>query len=89
MSQDMSREGRKLDIFRKKRASKLRHENVDCTKARPGKSSLIDASLMMTGAGTHTMISRVVVVRHLGELLCAVDPMVPLFNLSSLHSRES
>ena len=33
------------------------------------------------------MISRVVVVRHLGGLLCAVGPMVSLFNLFSLHSR--
>ena len=32
------------------------------------------------------MISRVVVVRHLGGLLCAVGPMVSFFNLSSLHS---
>ena len=45
--------------------------------------------LMMTRAGTHTMISRVVVVRPLGGLLCAVDPMVFLFNLSSLHPWES
>ena len=35
--------------------------------------------------GTFTMISRVVVVRHLGGLLCAVGPMVSLFNLFSLH----
>ena len=40
---------------------------------------------MMTRAGTFTMLSRVVVVRHLGELRCAVGPMVSLFNLSSLH----
>ena len=48
-------------------------------KARPGKSSLIDASFMMTKEGTFTMISRAVVVRHLGGLLCAVGPMVSLF----------
>ena len=35
------------------------------------------------------MISRVVVVRHLGGLLCAVGPMVSLFELSSLHPWES
>ena len=40
---------------------------------------------MMTRAGTFTMISRVVVLRHLGGLLCAVGRMVSLFNLFSLH----
>ena len=55
-------------------------------KARSGKkSSLIDDNIMMPKEGTFTTISRVVVVRHLGELLCAVGPMVSLFNLSSLH----
>ena len=39
----------------------------------------------MTKEGTFTMISRVVVVRHLGKLLCAVGPMISLFKLSSLH----
>ena len=34
---------------------------------------------MMAKEGTFTMISRVVVVRHLGELLCAVGPVVSLF----------
>ena len=48
-------------------------------------SKRINASIMMTKEGTFTMISRVVVVRHLGGLLCAVGPMVSLFNLSSLH----
>ena len=43
----------------------------------------------MTGAGTFTNISRVVVVRHLGGLLRAVGPMVFLFNLSSLGPWES
>ena len=61
-------------------------ENVDCTKARPGKNSLIDGSFNMSKEGTFTMISRVVVVRHLGGLLCAVGPMVSLVNLSSLHT---
>ena len=42
-------------------------------------------SFMMTKEGTFTMISRVVVVRHLGGMLCAVGPMVSLLNLSSLH----
>ena len=46
-------------------------------------------SLKMTGAGTFIMISRVVVVRYLGGLLCAVGPMSSLFNLSSLHPWES
>ena len=36
-------------------------------------------SFMMTKEGTFKMISRVVVVRHLGGLLCAVGPMVSLF----------
>ena len=46
--------------------------------------------LKMTGAGTHTMISRVVIVRHLGGLLCAtVGPMVSLLNFFSLHPWES
>ena len=45
----------------------------------------INVSIMITKEGTFTMISRVVVVRHLGGLLCAVDPMVSLFSLSSLH----
>ena len=45
----------------------------------------INASIMMTKEGTFTMISRVVVVRHLGGLFCAVGPMVSLFKLSSLH----
>ena len=40
-----------------------------------------DASLKMTRAGTFTIISRVVVVRHLGGLLCAVGPMVSLLNV--------
>ena len=44
-----------------------------------GKSSLIDVSFKMTKAGTFTIISRVVVVSHLGGLLCAVGPMVSLF----------
>ena len=35
------------------------------------------------------MISRVVVVRHLEGLLCAVGPMVSLLNLSSLHPWET
>ena len=48
-------------------------------------SKRINASIMMTKEGTFTMISRVVVVRHLGRLLCAVGPMVSLFNLLSLH----
>ena len=48
-------------------------------KSAPGKSSLIGASFKMTKEGTFTMISRVVVVRHLGGLLCAVGPMVSLF----------
>ena len=39
----------------------------------------------MTKEGIFTMISRVAVVRHLGGMLCAVGPMVFLFNLSSLH----
>ena len=55
----------------------------------PGNSSLIDASFKMTGVGVFTMISRVVVVRRLGGLLCAVGPIVSLFNLSSLRPSES
>ena len=35
------------------------------------------------------MISRVVIVRHLGGLPCSVGPMVSPFNLSSLHPWES
>ena len=35
------------------------------------------------------MISRVVVVRHLRGLLCAVNSMSSLFDLSSLHPWES
>ena len=89
MSQDISREreGGKLGLFRKTtiKSFTVGHGNVDCTKARPGKSSLVDASLMMTREGKFTMTSRVVVVRHLGGLLCDVGPMVSLFNLSSLH----
>ena len=46
---------------------------------------LIDASFKMAKEGTFTMVSRVVVVRRLGGLLCAVGPMISLFNLSSLH----
>ena len=46
-------------------------------------------TLKMTEAGTFKMTSRVVVVRHFGELLCAVGPTVFLFNLSSLHPWES
>ena len=52
-------------------------------------SIYMDASFKMTREGTFTMISRVVVVRHLGGLLCAVGPIVSLFYLSSLHLRES
>ena len=40
---------------------------------------------MMTKEATFTIISLVVVVRHLGGLLCALGSMVSLFNLSSLH----
>ena len=40
---------------------------------------------MMTKGGIFAMISRVVVVRHLGELLFAVGPMVSLSNLSSCY----
>ena len=35
---------------------------------------LSQGSLKMTSAGTHTIISRVVVIRYLGGLLCAVGP---------------
>ena len=42
-------------------------------------------NLKMTREGNFTIVSRVVVVRHLRGLLCAVGPMVSLFNLSSLH----
>ena len=42
-------------------------------------AGIVDASFMMTKEGTFTMISRAVVVRHLGGLLCAVGPMVSLF----------
>ena len=45
-------------------------------KRAQGKSSLIDVSFKMTKEGTFTIISRVVVVRHLGGLFCAVGPMV-------------
>ena len=58
-------------------------------KASGSQSSLVDVTLKMTGAATFTMISRVVVVRHLGGLLCAVCLMFSLFNLSSLHPWES
>ena len=44
-----------------------------------------NVTIMMTKEGTFTMISRVVIVRHLGGLLCPVGRMVSLFNLSSLH----
>ena len=43
------------------------------------KTSILKAYFMMTMEGTFTMISRVVVVRHLGGLLCAVGPMVSFF----------
>ena len=36
---------------------------------------------MMTGAGTFAMISRVVVARRHGGLLCAVGTMSSLFSL--------
>ena len=39
----------------------------------------------MTKEATFTTISRVVVVRHPGGLLCAVGPMVSFLNRSSLH----
>ena len=39
----------------------------------------LQAIFKMTKEGTFTMISRVVVVRYLGGLLCAVGPMVSLF----------
>ena len=54
-------------------------------RASRSQSSLVDASLMMTGAGTFTMISRVVVVRHLQGLLGAVGSMSSLFHLFSVH----
>ena len=42
-------------------------------------STPTNASFNMTKEGAFTMISRVVVVHHLGGLLCAVGPMVSLF----------
>ena len=41
--------------------------------------------LEMTKEGTFTMISRVVVARHLGRLLCAVGPWFRSFNLTFLR----
>ena len=42
----------------------------------------------MTGAGTQTIISSVIiVVRHLGGLLCAMGPMVFLVDLSYILGR--
>ena len=38
-----------------------------------------DQHFKMTKEGTFTMTSRVVVVRHLGGLLCAAGPIVSLF----------
>ena len=58
-------------------------------KARPSKSSLIDARFQMTGAETYTMRSRVVVVCRHGGLLCAMRSLGSLFNLSMLHSWQS
>ena len=78
MSQDVSREGGKLDSEKKEIHS---NDMKQCRlhKSAPGKSSLTGASFKMTKEGTFTMISRVVTVRHLGGLLCAVGPMVSLF----------
>ena len=84
MSQDISREGGKLGSEKKEVHSNDMKMST-AQKVRPGKSSLIDANIIMTKEGTFTMISRVVVVRHLGGLLCSAGPMVSLFNLSSLH----
>ena len=47
--------------------------------AREPASSRPKLCFKMTKEGTFTMISRVVVVRHLGGLLCAVGPMISLF----------
>ena len=52
-------------------------------------NSVPHTTFKMTEAGTFTMISRVVVIRHFGGLLCAVGPTVSPFNLSSLHPWES
>ena len=78
MSQDVSREGGKLGSEKKEVHS---NDMKQCRlhKSAPGKSSLIGASFKMTREGTFTMISRVVVVRPLGELLCAGGPMASLF----------
>ena len=75
--------GRETGYLLKKRAftTVTTHKNFDCIKARPSKSSLVDASFKMTEAETFTMMSRVVVVRDLGELLCAVGPMYSLISL--------
>ena len=46
----------------------------------------------MTGARTHTMTSRLVVVRHLEGLLCAVSPMgslISVFDVTSLGELSS
>ena len=88
MSQDISRESGKLGSEKKEVDSNDMKMSI-CTKARPDKSSLVDASFKRTRVGTFTMISRVVVVRHLGGLLCAVGLTVSLFNLSSLYPWES
>ena len=78
MSQDISKAGGKLGSEKQEvHSNDIKLSTAQ--KARPGKSSLIDASFKMTKEGTFAMISRVVVVRYLGGLLCAMGPMVSLF----------
>ena len=79
-----------MGLFRKRKKSfTVTTKMKPAQKASRSQSSLVDASLNMTGAGIFTMVLRVVVIRHFGGLLCAVGPMVSLYNLSSLHPRES
>ena len=81
--------GQETGFLPKTKSFQLLHKNEDCPKARQRKSSLVDAIFKRTGEGIYTMISRVVVVRHLGGLFGAVSSICSLINNSSLHPWQS
>ena len=67
----------RVDVYRLVAASLfLISSTVQCHRK---KRIVLYSVIKMTKEGTFTIISRVVVVRHVGGLLCAVGLMVSLF----------
>ena len=92
VSQDISREGGKLGELGSEKKREVHSNNMMSTAQKKHTQARVASStpvLSMTRVGTFTMISRVVVVRHLEGLHCAVGPIVSHFNLSSLRPKDS